>query len=261
MVKRDRRVGRPDAPRSRWAEWEERGVLLIAFVGLAVIVVLAYLWRSGERDWFERLGDRGNPLSTADRVAAQVVGNERRATPSPMPTYTRYPTYTPYPTPAPPTATARPTPSATPLVGTRARPAPLGLALPAIIGDKRLDVNVLQVVTGTDAATRVVAANRFNAAPKAGHEYVLFYARVKVVQGPPDTVVRIREFDFTLVDSEGRLWTPPVIVDPEPALDGAAFAGATIEGWGTHQRRAGDKAYLVYGMDISGHGGVWYEVP
>jgi hypothetical protein len=233
-------------------------VTYVFFAVLIVLFVLLALSYSGALD-------KAQPRATPTGADGSVLATRRpqasytpRPTQTPLPTYTHYPTYTPYPTTTlAPTHTAEPTPS----IGTRERPAAVGDVLTVTLDETRYEVSVAEIVSGAEAARRVAAANRYNALPGEGQEHLLFRAVVRILAVPGGGKVNLTEFSFSLVDGEGRVWNPPSVVDPEPQFQGSGFAGATVEGWGTHQRRVDEAVYLVFEMNWDGSQGVWFAVP
>ena len=188
----------------------------------------------------------------------KVLTAEPLPTLEPLPTYAPYPTYTPYPKPTkPPTATPEPEPE----VGTRKAPAQIGDMLAVTHSGHKFEVSITEVITGDEAKKRIIDANMFNDVPTEGNEFVLFYTTCKIVATKDDGATSVDEFDWRMVDSAGQIWTPPSVVDPEPAFGGSGFPGATIEGWSTHVRTIDDPVYLIFGMDYDGSGGIWFEIP
>jgi hypothetical protein len=186
-------------------------------------------------------------------LASRDGGDEpARATPTERGGGSSAPTYTPSSA-----ATSAPTPS----IGRRDRPAAIGDTVAFVLEEKRFVVTLVEVITGEEAAARIAKANQFNDPPPEDHEFLLFYARVKLESLPHNTRASVSEFDFSLVDASGRVWNPPSIVDPEPELQGSGFGGAVIEGWGTHVRRVGEPVHLVFEMSWDGTEGLWFAIP
>jgi hypothetical protein len=185
--------------------------------------------------------------------------------PTAQPTYTPYPTLAPLPTYTPyPTATVLPTatPEPTPSVGTRTQPYKLGETAAIDYLGGQIELTITKIVVGKAAQDMVTQANRFNGVPTEGNEYVLFYGVVKIVKVTGDKALGITEGGFTMVDAKGELYRMGTsIVMPEPEFGGAAFAGATVEGWGLLIRSAGTTIHLVWDMESDGSGGTWFEIP
>ena len=179
-------------------------------------------------------------------------------TAEPLPTYTPYPTYTPVPKPtAPPTATPDPEPQA----GTRKSPAQVGETIQYTTSQGVFDISITEVITGDEAKRRIADANMFNDTVTEGNEFVLFYTTVALVEVNDEGTIGFSEYDWTLVDASGKLWSAPSIVDPDPKFTGNGFEGATLEGWSSHIRTIGEQVSLVFDMDYDGTGGVWFSIP
>ncbi len=160
-------------------------------------------------------------------------------------------------------------PSSTPgggTLGSRRNPANIGQTIPVTgsVGgaNNRFDVTITEVVTGQEALNRLRQANEINEAPPAGKEYVLFRASAHITKTNGEQTVFLTEYDWSLVDSTGRVYSPSEVVEPEPEFTGTGFEGATIDGWVTVPRKVGEQVSLVFGLEMpQGLGGGWFTAP
>jgi hypothetical protein len=147
-------------------------------------------------------------------------------------------------------------------IGTRRNPAPIERTVPVGFRGNQFDVTVTEVVTGQEALNRLKEANQFNEPPPEGSEYVLFFSRAHITKTAGDEAVFVSDFDWSMVDSTGKIERPPAVVEPDPQFTGNGFEGATIEGWNTFTRRVGEQVSLVFGLQTpQGAGGAWFAVP
>lgn len=91
-------------------------------------------------------------------------------------------------------------------------------------------LSVLDVITGEAAWELVYEANQFNDPPEADRMYVLVRVRLRYIglaEGPEN----IDDSAFKIVDSNGREYDAPSVVEPRPALDAELFPGGEATGW------------------------------
>ncbi len=156
---------------------------------------------------------------TVTEIVASAIPPTREATRAePTATATPVPTATFTPTPAP-TATPQPGVSVT-------NPLPSS----SVFVSAGWEVRVLEVMRGDPAAQAIHAANQFNKAAPAGHEYVLVRVRVKSVH-TDQASHEISAGDFRLVGAARTEYSSPGLVAPEPRLGAEVYAGGEVEGW------------------------------
>ena len=142
--------------------------------------------------------------------------------------------------PAPTAILPAPTPTAGAVGSGRTNPIPLAETGQA--GD--WEIQVLEVVRGDDAYSRLLEANQFNEAAPSGMEYVLVNVRVKY----NGTESEAQSVDFTWFSSTGDSrvkWGWPSVVDPTPELDAELFTGAEATGWTTILARQGEQNLIL----------------
>lgn len=90
----------------------------------------------------------------------------------------------------------------------------------------------MELYAGEDAWERILDANQFNDPPQDGLVYILVKMRLRYI-GLAETGERVSLYggSFTLLDSEGKIYDSPSVVEPEPALEGHLFPGGSMEGW------------------------------
>lgn len=161
----------------------------------------------------------GTPAAAAGQPTAQATEAEADNSAAPEPAATDAP---PTETPAP-TATATPPP-----VGvSRGDPYPVGTGLVSV---PNWDVEVLEVVRGDEAWSRIQQANQFNDPPPEGMEYVL--VQVRAVSTYADGEIHsIGQVDFKLTGSERNCYRGASVVPPEPALRADLAPGGETTGW------------------------------
>ncbi len=91
-------------------------------------------------------------------------------------------------------------------------------------------IEVIQVVRGTDALDALLAANSFTDPPGDGFEYLLIEVDVRSVAGI-DELKRLSEFNFQLFDADGTEIEMPFISVPTPGIGVDLFAGGQHRGW------------------------------
>jgi hypothetical protein len=199
----------------------------------------------------------GEPAPTGEELVATQVAVERAAaatlaaealvdaTEPPAPTNTAEPTE-----PPPPTKTPPPTETAAPTVTPEPTPAPLGLSRsnPApgseVFSAPNLDIQVLQVKRGKAAWNAVKKANRFNAAPPKGMEYVAVKLHVTSTHSDDESHF-LGPGDFKITGHRSVLYSSASIVDPKPALDAELFSGGEATGWATFTVRKGEENLIL----------------
>ena len=201
---------------------------------------------------------------------------------TPLPTYTDYPTYTPDPTSTftptspptrVPTRTLRPTPvrtatpraTATPDFGTRNSPYQLGQVANLVRGGVlNFQLQVVEVIRGADAYSRILSANMFNDAPPAGYEFVLMRIHIAYT-GADQGVLSLDKYDMAVVTS-GRIITyrDTIIYSPcciEPDFDFQLLVGGEGEGWLALPVVVDDpNPLLVIGIHDDGTGGIYFSL-
>lgn len=159
--------------------------------------------------------------------------------PSPSPTAVATPKSTPAPTPSP---TPVPTPEPTPAWGSRGYPAAVGYELELADG-----WTVTVVASTPDATSAVLARNRFNDPPEAGHQF--FIATIEGTYNGPE---QSSEFDatyrFRAVGNSGvsySTFSNSCGVIPDRISRTEVFRGGTIRGNICWQILSGDADSLV----------------
>jgi hypothetical protein len=105
-------------------------------------------------------------------------------------------------------------------------------------------VQVLEVLRGEAALTRVKEANQFNEDPPVGMEYVLVSLRTKYI----GTATEAQNVDFSWIHTTGDArvkWSWPSVVSPEPELRAELFPNAEATGWVTTLARQGETNMML----------------
>lgn len=105
------------------------------------------------------------------------------------------------------------------------------------------EVQILEVIRGADAYSRLVEANQFNEPAPTGYEYVLVNLRVKYIGDSAEA----QSVDSLWLRSTGDArvkygWTS--VVQPEPSLDAELFPDGEATGWTTVIAREGETNLL-----------------
>ena len=167
-----------------------------------------------------------------------------------------------------PTATPRPTPTptATPQPGlSRSNPVPVGESSRVTSRSyynegNAFEISIREITRGHRALQRLLDVYRWNDAPDAGHEWILFKVRVHYLlnqEGAAD------DFDEEIVvfSSDGALYDEESAVEPEPDLaDLALLPGATREGWLAWQVAVGDAHPIMLFGSRNYEGGRWFSL-
>jgi hypothetical protein len=155
-----------------------------------------------------------------------------------------------------------PTPTSTPtgFTGSLEYPVPFGQGRQVIVEeDKTIEIVLREAYRGEEAWSRILEANQFNDPPPKGQEYLLIWAEVAYIEGPPGEMLSMGEWNFRMI-SKGNVQTPPAIVDPEPRFQLVLLPGTTLGGgWMTWLIHEDDPApLLVIGIDYQGQGGIFF---
>lgn len=89
-------------------------------------------------------------------------------------------------------------------------------------------VTVKQVMTGDKANEKVLGESAANTAPPDGFTWVAIRIEMKNVS---EMTFEIEAEDFGITDTTGILRRFPVVVAPDPALDGVVKGGSQMSGW------------------------------
>ena len=219
------------------------------------------------------------PTPTSTSIATAAPTTAHTSTPQPTtsptsnPTATQTPTstVTPTPTASPsptPTASPSPTPSPTPLPIGYSRSNPASTATPLIIlyswlsGNYNAKVTLLETIRGTEAWTRIHAANMFNSAPTTGNEFILVKIRFEYLSGPTaDSTYDVSPVYFDAISESGVEYTYISNVPPTPSLSTSLYPGASIEGWAAYQVAITDThPLLAFARNYDGTGGIWFKL-
>lgn len=117
----------------------------------------------------------------------------------------------------------------------RAHPAPFGQTV--ITEDWEL--TVLEVVRGSEALALVPRDNPFNETPAPGMEFIAVKLRARYIATVDEPPGRIFDLDFSVISESNVTYDPPIVDEPEPALDVNLYPGGEYEGWMILQTREG----------------------
>lgn len=122
-------------------------------------------------------------------------------------------------------------------------------------------VSVTDVIRGSEAWSKISAANMFNSAAPDGYEYLLAKVKVTISKNTKDSAVSLSQYDFKAYNSTNSAYDNPTVVEPDPAFSGDAYAGGSVEGWMTWQVSKSDPApKMVFGQKYDGTGGIWFRL-
>ena len=167
------------------------------------------------------------------------------------------PTATPVP---PPTPTPTPPPGAV-----MSNPVPVGSAIAVTSQsyynkDKTFDITITEVIRGQRAFQRLLDVNRYNDAPDAGHEWLLFKVRVSYLPNQEGVADDFDE-EILVVSSRGFVYDEEGVVEPEPNLgDVALWPGAVQEAWIAWQVAVDDAHPLMLFGSRDYEGGQWFSL-
>lgn len=148
----------------------------------------------------------------------------------------------------------------------RTNPVPTGTSVTAALSQGGVNFTARLTITalyrGTEAWTRIYAANPYNDQPGADKEYILIKMKAEVLKvADPEAAVNVWESWFDAVSSLGRDYPRVSVVDPEPEFDTRLYQGASHEGWFAVLVDKADTAPLVaFGRDYQGRGGYWMQM-
>ena len=144
------------------------------------------------------------------------------------------------------------TPTVASAIGlTRADPVPLGEPAPA----GPVELQVLDVLSGSEAVASVLAASPTNVEPRDGITYVAVNLSVRNTGGQPLT---LDNDDFAVTGDSGLIWRFLGAQPPEPALDATLNPGESSEGWVAFGIPAEESSLLLI-FDCLELGGSWAD--
>ncbi len=110
-------------------------------------------------------------------------------------------------------------------------------------GKFRVEVTLLELLSGDPAWDKVYAANKYNAQPKATEEYILAKFRVKVLDAPAGKVYKLNHAKFDLFDTEGSQYQDfTSVAGVEPDLRFELAKGTEHTGYTYFMARKNDTA-------------------
>src|SRR5215211_1617257 len=144
------------------------------------------------------------------------------------------------------------TPTSVSSIGlTRGDPAPLGDPVQA----GPVELQVLDVLSGQEAVTSVLAASPTNVEPRDGTTYVAVNLAARNVGSQP---LPLDNDDFALTGDSGLVWRFLGVQAPDPALDVTLNPGESSEGWVAFGIPAEESALLLI-FDSLELGGSWAD--
>lgn len=165
------------------------------------------------------------------------------------------------------TPPTEPTDSATPAPAeyTRINPAPVGtpqtFTIKTTWGEYNVTMTITDTFRGQTAWAAIREANRFNAAPSDGREYILAAVKVTVNSVSEDRSISFDEFDFTPFSGTNDEYEKVSTVEPDPNFKGKAYEGGTLEGFVSFVVDTDDESPKVaYGLGYDGTGGAWFAL-
>ena len=144
----------------------------------------------------------------------------------------------------------------------RTNPAPVGTEQTIKKNGYTISVKINSVTRGEEAWNMVTAANQFNDAPPENMEYVVVNATVTALASETDASITVYGYgDFTAFSSSNAEYDSPIVVDPEPALEGDIYEGGSLTGNVTFAVSKEDPApKIVYLRNYDGSGGLWFSL-
>lgn len=101
----------------------------------------------------------------------------------------------------------------------------------------------------------------FNDEPSADKGYILAKISVKAVSVSDDKKLDVSTYDFDLYSTSNSEYEKVSVVEPDPALGGSIYTGASTEGWVVFLVNKNDLApKIVYGQEYDGTGGIWFSL-
>lgn len=147
----------------------------------------------------------------------------------------------------------------------RINPAPVGTSQKVTVdnfSDKyTAEVCVKEVIRGNAAWNKIKEANMFNDEPSADKEYILAKISIKAISVADDKKLDVSKYNFNLYSSSNSEYDTVSVVEPDPALGGSIYTGASTEGWCAFLVNKNDSApKIVYGQKYDGTGGIWFSL-
>lgn len=152
-------------------------------------------------------------------------------------------------------------PNETPGYG-RTNPAPLGAEQTIKDDGYTISVKINSVTRGEEAWNMVADANQFNDPPPENMEYMVVNITVTALASETDASMTVYGYsDFTAFSSTNSEYESPILVDPEPALEGDIYEGGSITGNITLSVGKEDPApKLAFRRNFDGSGGLWFSL-
>lgn len=145
-------------------------------------------------------------------------------------------------------------------------PAPVGttqsVRVSNFMEDFSASVVVKEVIRGQKALDMIKEANQFNDDPSQGYEYILAKIGISIQSSKDGKSVDVYSGDFKSFSTNNAEYSAFVsVVEPEPELSGAIYAGGSSEGWVAFQVKKDDiSPKFVYGANYDGTGGIWFSL-
>ncbi|NBG88878.1 cell wall-binding repeat-containing protein [Isachenkonia alkalipeptolytica] len=126
-------------------------------------------------------------------------------------------------------------------------------------GENRIEMQMLDLVSGPEAWEIVQRANMYNEAPPSGKEYVLVKFGVYVESTEDGGPLEINFTNFDVVSSDGVLYNDWLsVAGLDPRLDTEIYPGGYHEGWVPFIVRENDHPVLA--MDRGEGSEVWFDL-
>ena len=131
-----------------------------------------------------------------------------------------------------------------------------------IYGDAKIEITLLELISGNKAWSIVRDANMFNNKPSHDEEYILAKFRIAVLETEDDEPFDINFTLFDLVSKEGvfydRFQSVGRASGLEPRFRTEAYPGATHEGWISFLVKKDDNPLVVINRGEAGE--VWFDL-
>lgn len=121
------------------------------------------------------------------------------------------------------------------------------------------EIELTEIISGSEALTIVREANRFNEIPEEGKEYILARFRFKIIETEADEPYNVNHAQFDVVSEDGITYDDFISVSGlEPNLRRDLYEGAELDGYTYFIVNQDDAPVAAYDRGRSGE--IWFDL-
>ncbi len=120
------------------------------------------------------------------------------------------------------------------------------------------EIELLEIISGSEAWIMVKDANMFNDEPGTGEEYILAKFRVKVLETEEDEPYSVSSFEFDAVSKEGVVYSDFVFAAVSPDISTDIYEGGEHVGYASFLVEKEDSPLAV--VHRNEKGAAWFDL-